>query len=97
MMRAALRLAVQRCGLSASVSMSIAGGVVVALGLLMAGTSMLKVNGDKGEWVATPQKLCDGSAAALCGVMCHPNMAVGTPSIAGSGDGGKPGSGRALP
>ena len=44
--------------------MSIAGGVVVALGLLMAGTSMLKVNGDKGEWVATPQKLCDGSAAA---------------------------------
>jgi len=44
--------------------MSIAGGVVVALGLLMTGTSMLKVNGDKGEWVATPQKLCDGSAAA---------------------------------
>ena len=64
MMRAALRLAVQRCGLSASVSMSMAGGVVVALDLLMAETSMLKVNGDKGEWVATAQKLCYGSAAA---------------------------------
>jgi len=25
---------------------------------------MLKVNGDKGEWVATAQKLCYGSAAA---------------------------------
>ena len=37
---------------------------MVALDLLMAGTSMLKVNGDKGEWVATAQKPCYGSAAA---------------------------------
>ena len=64
MMRAALRLAVQRCGLSASVSMSIAGGVVVALGLLMAEGSGLRVNGDKGEVAAAAQKLCYGFAAA---------------------------------
>ena len=37
---------------------------MVALGLLMAGTSMLKVSGDKGEGAATTQKLCYGSAAA---------------------------------
>lgn len=37
---------------------------MVALGLLMAGTSMLRVNGDKVEVAATAQKLCYGSAPA---------------------------------
>ena len=49
--------------MTAQVSMSLAGGVV-ALGLLMAGTSMLKVNGDKWERAATAQKLSYGFAAA---------------------------------
>ena len=49
--------------MTAQVSMSMAGGVV-ALGLLMAGTSMLKVNGDRWEGGATAQKLSYGFAAA---------------------------------
>lgn len=37
---------------------------MVFLGLLMVGTSKLKVNSDKGNGAATAQKLCYGSAAA---------------------------------
>lgn len=37
---------------------------MVALGLHMAGTSRLKVKGDKGGGAATAQKLCYGFAAA---------------------------------
>ena len=63
MTRAALRLAVQRWGLSASASISTAGEVIAVLGLLMAEGSGLRLNGDK--WgAATAQKLCYGFAAA---------------------------------
>ena len=64
MTRAALRLAVQRCGLSASVSISTAGDVMAALGLLMAEGSGVRVNSDKWEGAATAQTLCYGFAAA---------------------------------
>ena len=61
MTSAALRLAVQRCGPSASALISEARGVVGAVYLLMAKNSGLRVKNGKVVW-ATAQKFCCGLA-----------------------------------
>jgi len=42
-------------------------------------------------------EFCGGSAVELRGETHHPNMAIGTSTIVGSGDGVKPESGSPLP
>ena len=63
MMRAALRLAVQRWGLSESVSIPVVSGELVVLDLLMAKGSGLKLGGEFRKGAATTKKLRDGFAA----------------------------------